>query len=635
MNKTQLKTGLRLHWLSWLTLLLLSACMTVIVIPGAVVPSSVDVLASHWQLPATSKLRSGSMLSHGWPCEYMQSDLHSFDPTSDVIAWTSRDAWALGNKVFSFELKSLMIDLLVAVMIVAIGTLAVEFWRRRRKGAWFSLLDMFVGIAVFAIVVSWYHSHASDSAAEFDALKGTVYDGKPLPYFFSVRRRHQAPDWLTRLVGGEKQVPFCEHVTDVSLSSMSRYSEEVHSDGERSRQLRTLVRELTGFKRAEAVLLCGPAVLLPELPNAVTGLKWLDKLIVDYDDFHMRIIHPMYSSQPVTAMSRVSDITVNNRFNGIRYDDALRELIQQKVGSLETLQKLDQIDQLTTLEVNLGYISHVGWRAIPPLSKLSKISFASREIFIEDLVVLEQFTNLKQVWLSISATKEELENFQRTHPQLELKWDSKSEITAEQVVSRRLKNLRLEEWYAKKSPNFYLPLAEKLDPRNLDLTEFTLTKERLEVVNANVDLASISSISVNRIDSVDTLNQFVKRCSGLKKIELHSEFPTEVIDQLILPKQVRLLTCRQGDLTVEDLHVLIKKHQLSELDVYDSKLSDVDIAALEKAWPDIFISNYEEVPLEFQPETEPRSWPGSGWGGGSDLSVGLNAPALTTLNLSI
>ena len=110
--------------------------MTLVVIPGVVARASDEVRATHLQLPAASKLKGGHLLSHGWPCEYMQSDLQSFEATSDVIAWTSRDAWTVGNTVFSFDLKSLMVDLLVAGLIVAVGMLAVEFWRRRRKGTW-------------------------------------------------------------------------------------------------------------------------------------------------------------------------------------------------------------------------------------------------------------------------------------------------------------------------------------------------------------------------------------------------------------------------------------------------------------------------------------------------------------------
>ena len=622
MNKKQFKAGFRLHWLSWLTLLLLSACLTVIVIPGVVVPANDEVMVKQWQLPATSKLGWGLLLSHGWPYEYMQSDLNSFDATSDVIAWTTRDAWAVGNKVFSFNLKSLMVDLLVAGMIVAVGTLAVEFWRRRRKGTWFSLLDMFVGIALIAIVAAWYQSHASDRVAEWTALGIENRKSDSL----RVTSRHQAPDWLTRLVGGKKQIPFCEHFTEVSISAIR--TQEHHSDEVRSRQQMAFLRAVAGFKRVEAIVFHGPGVLHPELPNAVASLKRLDKLLVNYDKHHMRIESSANYYDPVPVfetMSQVSDRTVYSSHKGICYQNFLRESIDQKVRSLETLQKLDRLEQLATLEVNFGYISHVGWRAIPPLTKLSKISFASREIFIEDLVVLEQFTDLKQVWLSISATKQELENFQRTHPQLQLTWDARSELTSNQVVDRRLKNLRLEEWYAGKSPNFYWRFDEKLDPlyyqpnrvngilRKLDLTEFTLTPQRLEVVGANVDVESVLSLSVNRIDSVQTLNQFLKRCSSLKKLELHSEFPNELIFQLNLPKQLSFAFCR-GDLTVEDLHRLIEKHQFYRIYIYDSTLSDAQYTAFEEAWPDIIISNSDSVPSEFQPEKEPRNWPG-GLGG--------------------
>ena len=595
MNKEKSKARFRLHWLSWCTLVLLSVCMTVIVVPGIVIP------AKRW------------MLSHGWPCEYMQSDLRSFEPWSlskttikDVITWTRLDAWAVGNQTSGFKLSSLLIDLLVAGVVVAIGTLAVEVWRRRRKGVWFSLFDILVAVGLVAIVTSWYQSHARDHAAETHAL--TAGD----KYFISrTEKSLQAPDWLTRLVGGGSQIQFCEHVTKVSAQTRFDY---YASTGEPIDVEPTdSVRALAGFKRVEAIRLDGP--LHPELPAALAGLKSLRKLVLNYDNDYMRATPPnIYDSEAAASINHVSDVTMNS---GVFFNDSLWELIEPKVRFIQTLQELDQLEQLTTIEVNLGYISHAGWRAIPPMSKLSRISFASREIFIEDLVVLEQFTDLKQVWLAISATKEELQNFERTHPQLELKWDSRSEINSQQVTIRRLKNLRLKEWYSKTGQNFYYGFNEEFDPKKLDVTDFEFTLKELEVVAANVDLASVTSISIDRIDSVQSLNQLVKRCSSLTTLELHAEFPDELVDQLILPEHLSL-AFRQGDRTVEEIHGLIEKYQPSDIDVYDSTLSEADYDILEEAWPDIEVFYYDDLPSMYQPEPVPNfDYMGGGFGGGA------------------
>ena len=584
MNKEKSKARFRLHWLSWCTLVLLSVCMTVIVVPGIVIP------AKRW------------MLSHGWPCEYMQSDLRSFEPWSlskttikDVITWTRLDAWAVGNQTSGFKLSSLLIDLLVAGLVIACGTLAVEFWRRRRKGVWFSLFDILVAVGLVAIVTSWYQSHAGDHAAETHALKAC---DKHISVGFE--RRVQAPDWLVRLVGGDSQIPFCEHFTLLNVST--RFDPQVLFSERRNTIAPTdSIHALAGFKRAEAIRFEG--LPHPELPTALARLKSLRKLVFNYDNVYMRA-SPLnaYDRETAASINYVIDVKPDSF---LVFDDSKRKLIQPKVSSIQTLHELDQLDQLSTLEVNLGYIPHAAWQAIPPLSKLNRISFASREIFIEDLVVLEQFSNLKQVWLSISATKEELESFQRTHPQLELTWDPRSEITSNQIVSRRFTNLRLKEWYDNQGRDFYYYFKEEFDQEELDLTDFKFTMEAVELVTAHVDLASVTSVSIDRIDSVQTVNHFLKACSSLRSLELHVAFPEELVDELILPKNLSL-TLRQGDRTVDDLHDLIKKHQLSELTVYDSNLSEADDETLEEAWPDIEVYCYDYVPMMYQPEPEPN-----------------------------
>ena len=602
MNQEESKSRFRLHWLSWLALLVLSACMTLIVIPGIVVPASDEAKYANWPpaVNSQSKIGFGVMLSHGWPYEYMQSDLHYYEPGVGAIAWTTPDAWAVGNEIFSFELTTLIIDLLVAGLVIACGTLAVEFWRRRRKGVWFSLFDILVAVGLVAIVTSWYQGHAGDHAAETHALKAC---DKHISVGFE--RRVQAPDWLVRLVGGDSQIPFCEHFTLLNVSTrfdpQVLFSEPLFSERRNTIAPTDSIHALAGFKRAEAIRFEG--LPHPELPTALARLKSLRKLVLNYDNVYMRA-SPLnaYDRETAASINYVIDVKPDSF---LVFDDSKRKLIQPKVSSIQTLYELDQLDQLSTLEVNLGYIPHAAWQAIPPLSKLNRISFASREIFIEDLVVLEQFSNLKQVWLSISATKEELESFQRTHPQLELTWDPRSEITSNQIVSRRFTNLRLKEWYDNQGRDFYYYFKEEFDQEELDLTDFKFTMEAVELVTAHVDLASVTSISIDRIDSVQTVNHFLKACSSLISLELHVAFPEELVDELILPKNLSL-TLRQGDRTVDDLHDLIKKHQLSELTVYDSNLSEADEETLEEAWPDIEVYCYDYVPMMYQPEPEPN-----------------------------
>ena len=577
MSNNESKTGFRLHWLSWLTLVLLSLIMTVIVLPGIVVP------ADESGLPIADLALNRSQyvaLSHGWPNEYMRSKRS--ESLGNSIAWASPRAWPMGNTVFSFELKSLLIDFLVAGVIITIGTLAVEFWRRRRKGVWFSLLDMLVAVALFAMVTVWYHGHASDYEAEFQALN--TWEGGHM--YFICEQHLQTADWLTRLVGGESQIRFCKHVTELELA---RHPVSWPYGSPAPTDLfpfdRDKVNALAGFKRVEVINFDGP--VLPEVPSLVASLNRLHTFRIEHENAYVRGA-PGFATAPITGTPSVF------------YNDGLRTTLEKKVSSFDTIQKLDQLEQLTNLELDLGYISKSGWRKLPALSKLTNLSLASYEIFVEDLNGLDRFKNLKQVRLSISATNQELEQFQCAHPRLKVSWDRSADLDARQIVHRRIETWGLiEGWYRQKCREFYCEGDEKGDSTELDLTRLKLTKERVGLITkADVDLASIKSILVGRVDSAQTLNQLVKRCSGLKSLELYAEFSSEAIDQLVLPKRL-YLTIRQGDLTVKDLNVLIEKHQPEWLNIYDATVTDDDVAALEEAWPDTLVDSHRfELDLE-------------------------------------
>jgi len=456
----------------------------------------------------------------------------------------------------------------------------------------FSLLDVFVGVTVVAMVTSWYQSHARDYAAETQAM----FDGEGHgSMYFYVKRHSRTPDWLARLVGGQSQIRFCKHVTELGLCRDSVSWPDGSPEPEVFQFDDDKVKALAGFKRVEVIEFNGPTC--PELPASVAKLKRLHTIRIKHENAYVRRGFG-FSSAPATGTPSVV------------YSDRLRATIEKKVCSFDAIQKLDQLEQLINLELDLGYISKSALRELPALSKVTKLSLASYEIFVEDLNALERFKNLKQVRLSISATNQELEDFQRTHPQLKISWDRSANLDAWQVIHRRIKNWgRVEDSYRKKCPDLYCYGDEKGDPNVLDLTSLKLTKERLELlINADADLGSVRSIWIGRVDSVQTLNQLVKRCSSLRELKLHAGCPKEVVDQFIPPRRWSL-DVFQGDLTVDDLHVLIKKHQLSELNIHESTLSEAEFTALEEAWSDVYI---DHVP-KFEPEEGNRDddpiWP--------------------------
>ena len=551
MKKTKFKLGFRLHWLSWLTLVLMLFCMTVIVVPGISVPSNKEEQANASSnglaiLGLGAPSSYNDVFSHGWPCEYMRRELSTDFRFLNRIDWTSSYAWPNGNRIYSFQLTALIVDLLFAVVIVALSTVAVEFWRRRRKGSRFSIFDLFAAAALVAVAISWYWGHANDHATE---SRGVQFLDSGISVTV-VEEQLDAPDWLVRLVGGERQIQFCKHVTEIAISSLTSADPPNELDAQR---IEDVFECASGFKRAEVVYVNWP--ILPQLRSLVSDLRNIQKVkVVCAPEFAIDINNQAFiggfgyggPALPTPSSGRCS----------FRYYEHVHKLINQKVASFEMLQRLDQVKHLKTIELDLGYISRSAWQKLPPLSKVRSLSFASYEIFIEDLAILKRFKNLEKVSFWISAKNRALEDFQRENPHLEISWNRSIDLTDLELSNRRFTIWQMQD-NIQRGETWLPECSDDSLSGQLDLKDLNLTKQRLGMIEG--DLVSIEDLEIGAFDSMETVNGLVKKCPQLVSLDLSlGNFTRDHLRQLELPAGLSLIV-RQRDVTARDFIDLGKK----------------------------------------------------------------------------
>lgn len=132
----------------------MSACMTIIVVPGSA-GTSIEyerrlLHDMHGGEPYWSDydFRKVDTWSHGWPFEYMCRPYVEAGFLIDFgglpVSWSTPRAWEVFGYAYAFSPLKLLADLFIGGMIVFGAVAACEAWRRRRRGFRFSLLDAIV-----------------------------------------------------------------------------------------------------------------------------------------------------------------------------------------------------------------------------------------------------------------------------------------------------------------------------------------------------------------------------------------------------------------------------------------------------------------------------------------------------------
>jgi hypothetical protein len=173
----------RLHFSSWLVLVLALALGGLFVLPGEEIPRGGWV--------------DSFPIRHGWPMTFMRRSVDGSDSQSEY-------AWCLTVGVEDFRFGTLVLDFAV----VALGVAAiVGFWeyrRRKRRRGQFSLRTLLIMVTMLCICFGWWTSGRSRDEELRLHLKG-------VSSIFAINagldRVPRFPLWLCGLVGDEKLIP--------------------------------------------------------------------------------------------------------------------------------------------------------------------------------------------------------------------------------------------------------------------------------------------------------------------------------------------------------------------------------------------------------------------------------------------
>jgi hypothetical protein len=553
----------RLHYLSWLVLMVMSACMAVIIIPGTA-DSSIEyerrrlhdmhgISPPYWSEYDYIRV---SVWTHGWPLEYLR---RPFEQSTYLIgneglpvAWTSFAAWPQSGKHYYFNLSRLALDLLVGLAITAIAVAACEFWRRRRGGFRVSILDFGVLATILCAILGCrqLHVHAGEREREMvgniegfqvgHISYGGGWQGKAVQYC--------GPGWLQRLVGNSEFLPAFHHITGLNIDLRKSTGQEKYGD----------LSDLAYVRSVEC-----RAKLTPKLAKSLSSLPRLETL-QEYSGG--------YSGKDPRAEPMLTP------------------------GHLDPIQMLPL---LTTLKAVQFRSTPHDLEVLATLQNLQTLQFNGKNLLVEDLTLLERFPSLKTVQLNISATNEEMEEFQATHPRFRLVWDEEQCLDPWNAMQARLARWRGEvELPRPHSVGFGGRSAEDRD--HLDLTGFLLTKERL--TRLPKDLSEINSVFFGDVDTPATAVELLSRCGPIQSLNARRvTLSKQDFDQINFRANKRRdldLSLQQGDMSVEDFCWLAKKLKLSSLIIVESTFKLEEAEAIEEASPDIFLELYrgmEEV----------------------------------------
>ncbi|QDU78256.1 hypothetical protein Pan97_53400 [Bremerella volcania] len=260
----------RLHWATWVAVSVTLLALFLIVVPGEYQIEGSILPLTDWEkecyqlrLDASAKRQKAAeqelkppsfylsthvaAYTHGWPRPFLVRALvydyrrspskpwlgkkSSFTSWGGSlyhnVSWSNYDNWPLSADGWLLRPWSLLLDLLVALGIVA-GVGGLVQWRIERNGGLlrFHLADMLAVMTIIGIGLGTYLYHDNLRRRE-------SFDGRPMavPAFTSTdgwttyAQNYQGPIWLRKLVGNQYYLPLFHHVDTVSITVDDRWRE--------------------------------------------------------------------------------------------------------------------------------------------------------------------------------------------------------------------------------------------------------------------------------------------------------------------------------------------------------------------------------------------------------------------------
>ena len=513
------RSDLRLHWLSWLVFVLTGTVLILICVPGMPVQGRLRLLEQSTLVPGLPHHVAG--FEHGWPLvAYHRALGYSMDqgskwrtPTKELAALIRTSWWGAPPQQSKWPAWS-----------------EWGAWTWESDAYEFSWLALIVDVFVFFLVLFfvtvacevWVRRRGGAFRWRIiDMMALVLFLACALGWWYGNLRTYKAEESIVeKKLYGEYEIPF--------FYRLSGYG------GEQPSSSFPLVRDY-----------CGP-VWLARLCGS-RNLLWPGDRFVELD------------------LTQDRDITV--AWEAISNLSHLRSLVIH--GDDLQLKNFLELSRLSRLEyLNWNEIPRETFLKIAELRYAGSLSMSSPSVFIEDLEILAEMEDLKEVHLQVSVSQEELEEFAARYPDVPINIEQSICLDANKVALRRIWHWHMEAGRSWQSPN----------PQKLDLVKIVLTDERLQLLSAFLPHVKELKLGQSRLTErgLNSLNA----CGNLTRLDLGTTILSDS-DVLVLQRlPAHSLSLTQGQLTLDGLKAFAKSESLQELRLKQQDLNVDEIRQL-------------------------------------------------------
>jgi hypothetical protein len=549
----------RLHWLSWIVLFLMTAAMTVIIVPGSTGRSveyerrqCLNMHTGEFYWTDYDYIEVSTWI-HGWPIEYLRRSFsergYLIDFDGRPIAWTSLSAWDVSGTVYAFDPYKLSADLIIGAVVIMVAVAACEAWRRRRNGWRFSLLDVGVFATLVCLVFGWWQYHVQTRTTEQSIVASMTARGsfsKPLTASTDSPRAHfdySGPKWLKRLVGNPELLRFCHHVVALQLDANLLSTDDL--------------REIRQLTYVESV----------QLGNSLT------ETLVD----------------AFARLPRLQELDGTGfRFGG-------GEPFTDPIVTTFELPLIARLPKLKVLKLGKCKLAPNDFHILAQLPRLTTLQFSDRDCLIEDLEPLIKCNTLTVVYPDLTATQQERDAFGAAHPELQIRWPRL--LGLEHFIRPDRTSTA---WdvaavlYQRWQDEDHLVGDQQLEPEpgSIDLTGIRLTTQRVKRLPSTA-LAEVEHIALGEVDSSKTAMDLISQCPKLDYLYApYVAFSVGDIFQLAELKEMEELVMQQGSLTPKEFSRLRQLPRLKTLEIFGSSFNYQEAKQIAEAFPGAYVDVY-------------------------------------------
>ncbi len=410
----------RLHVSTCVVLLLLATGLVLVIVPAE----------------AAGLSASGFTYLHGWPWKYLvrTRDYSHRETMPPALApeippdWLTKAGWDFGGDEVELHAKALLLDVLVALAILLVVGLAVEWRRRRYRRLWqCSLRELLLLMLVIAVLLGWWQTQQQRCREETEITEALE------DLSCSVYPAYRGPKWLPKLIGcrrlpivgwiGEdppmmhpptappnllhavKHVKFDRSVR--SFPSLMKDASLMNDARGTDDELKRAVPYLSRLKHLESVWIESPSVTDDGLAAlaGLTGLRWLNILFSQCTDAGLECLAGMTRLETL-FLSR-GDFTDAGMVHVGRLT-RLRFLVLTGTEITDDgLAALSKCRSLEFLYLGRTQVTDAGLVHVAPLTNLRCLDLESTKVTDAGLVHLKHLENLEHLILAdTSVTKE-------------------------------------------------------------------------------------------------------------------------------------------------------------------------------------------------------------------------------------